>query len=451
MNESIQKVHDIIKSAEDIKIYTHIDCDGVCAGAILSSTLDLLGKDHDVEFADINQVSNLSFENELTILSDLGSGQYLASPTKKVVILDHHIPIRKEGLYSRLVEVNPHFWGLDGSYEVSGSGMAYCLARSFGFRSLSWLAVLGAVGDIQYSSSGKLESINRKIVKESIEVGLVVKFKDLNIYGKHTKYLATGLSYFNDVKIPITGNVKEANLMLLRLNIPRKKEDGKFRYLCDLTQNEKKKIFSELHKMMLKVVPKNYIKYIPSLISGESYEFLSEEKYTSFRNASEFSTVINACCHQGKHKIALDFLKGGGEQSLRKITNISTKHRLNISQTIRKMHNKVNIIQMKNIQYFDGGSMKSDMIGTMAMFLINKGDWRKPIIGFVRSGNTSKLSLRCSHILSHENVHFGKLMKKVAEKVGGSGGGHQIACGAYIPYDQINKFLKLFDSFLEGT
>ena len=40
MQEQYQEAKQIIENAQDIKIYSHIDCDGICSGAILSTILD---------------------------------------------------------------------------------------------------------------------------------------------------------------------------------------------------------------------------------------------------------------------------------------------------------------------------------------------------------------------------------------------------------------------------
>ena len=58
-----------LNKSEDIKIYTHIDCDGVTAGSILSSMLDRLDKDHEIEFISLDKIDDLESENELTIFS----------------------------------------------------------------------------------------------------------------------------------------------------------------------------------------------------------------------------------------------------------------------------------------------------------------------------------------------------------------------------------------------
>jgi RecJ-like exonuclease len=45
-------------------------------------------------------------------------------------------------------------------------------------------------------------------------------------------------------------------------------------------------------------------------------------------------------------------------------------------------------------------------------------------------------------------VHLGKLVNKLATEVGGSGGGHDKACGASIPKEKIKKFIKSLNETL---
>lgn len=79
------------------------------------------------------------------------------------------------------------------------------------------------------------------------------------------------------------------------------------------------------------------------------------------------------------------------------------------------------------------------------------GDWRKPILGLTYvDENYVKVSLRCSRLFYFKNIHFGKLIKKISEKVGGNGGGHAVACGAYIPQDREADFIDLFDQILDN-
>ena len=78
-------------------------------------------------------------------------------------------------------------------------------------------------------------------------------------------------------------------------------------------------------------------------------------------------------------------------------------------------------------------------------------DWKKPVIGYTKTEDGGiKVSLRCSRLLSYDGIHFGNIIREVASEVGGSGGGHSMACGAYIPLDKKDEFLELFNDKLEG-
>ena len=457
MNLSFKRANELIKKSEDIKIYTHIDCDGVTAGAVLSSMLDRLGKDHEIEFISLDKIEDLKSENELTIFSDLGSGQDMdmfSTSLSKTLILDHHPPIRKmnQEMNGELVELNPHFHNIDGSYEISGGGMAYLLARTFGFHDLSWMGVLSAVGDMQNSFSGKMIGLNNSILNESIQQNLVESKNDLAIYGRQTRPIFVALSYFGDVNLPITNNKTECILLLNKLDIPTK-NGRKHRSLCDLSIDEKSRLFSELVRMLSMEVPSRYVKYVPKLISGDSYEFLMEENYSPLRDASEFSTAVNACGRHNHHKVALNVLKGDRGAGLDEMEQLALEHRRYLAKKMEWIRGDERIVAMNNLQYFEGSEIKSEVIGTIAGMILSYGDWKKPIIGFTPIGGEKegmKVSLRCSRLLAYDGIHFGNIIRDVAKKVGGTGGGHSVACGAYIPEGSTDKFLTLFDESLKG-
>ena len=63
----------------------------------------------------------------------------------------------------------------------------------------------------------------------------------------------------------------------------------------------------------------------------------------------------------------------------------------------------------------------------------------KPILGFSKPKITkSKSHLDAPNFLAYDGIHFGNIMREIAKEVGGTGGGHAIACvGAYIPNEKI--------------
>ncbi|BDZ70952.1 single-stranded-DNA-specific exonuclease RecJ [Methanobacterium petrolearium] len=455
MNKSLSKAHEIVKNAEDVKIYSHIDCDGISSGAILSSTLDRLEIDHEIEFISLDMIPDLKKENELTIFSDLGSGQNLdhfKTSESRVLILDHHPPLRKVSDEKGFLEVNPHYHGIDGSFEVSGGGMCYLLAKTFQFYDLSWIGVLSAIGDMQNNLSGKLVGVNQEIVKDSVNRGMLESASDLAIYGRQTRPLFVALSYFGDVNLPITNNRNEAIQLLKKLDIPIK-NGKKERTLYDLTIDEKRRLFNELVRMMSRAVPPRYVKYVPRLVSGDYYEFLREEKYSPLRDASEFSTAINACSRHKNPEIALKVIKGDRSSSLDEMEELGKQHRSYLAQKMEWIQEEDRIKSLKNLQYFHGNGIKSEVIGTIAGMILSYGDWKKPMLGFTsinEENDNLKVSLRCSRLLAFDGINFGQMISKVASKVGGSGGGHSTACGAYIPLDKEEKFLEIFNESLNG-
>jgi RecJ-like exonuclease len=44
------------------------------------------------------------------------------------------------------------------------------------------------------------------------------------------------------------------------------------------------------------------------------------------------------------------------------------------------------------------------------------------------------------------DVHLGRIVNEIASSLGGSGGGHDKACGAVIPKDLFNNFVELVDT-----
>lgn len=458
MHEQYIEAKKIIENANDIKVYSHIDCDGICSGAILSTILDRQNKEHEIEFVNLDVLDNIELTHELTIFSDLGSGQLVDANAKegqKILILDHHPPLRdldygNDKNYTYL-EINPIHHGIDGSYYVCGGGLCYFLAKEFGYDDLSWIGVLSAIGDMQNTRSGHFEGLNEIIQKDAIDGGyLEVTKNDLNIYGRNTRPLFVALSYFSDVKLPITNNTTETMAILEELGIDEKHNR---KTLNELTMAEKGKLYQYLVGMLSKVVPGRYVKYIPQLIIGDSYTFLKEDPNSFLRDASEFSTSMNACGRNHEEKVAMEVLKGDRFVALDELETVSLDHRRNLAKSIARVaeSDETNIIEMENLQYFDGTGIKPEIVGTITGMILGYCNWKKPVIGFTQTDEKGlKVSLRCSRLLSYDGIHFGNIIREVANDVGGTGGGHSMACGAYIPIDKKSEFLKLFNEKLNG-
>ena len=458
MQEQYRKACEIIGDAEDIKVYSHIDCDGICSGAILSTILDRQNKEHDIEFVNLDVLDDIELDHELTIFSDLGSGQRVdtkAKPDQKIIILDHHPPLRdidyKDKVDYTYLEINPMHHGIDGSYYVCGGGLCYFLAKEFGYKDLSWIGVLSAIGDMQNTKTGHFEGLNKIIQQDAIDEGYLELIEnDINIYGRNTRPLFVALSYFSDVKLPITNNTTETMAILEELGIDEKHNR---KTLNELTMEEKAKLFQRLVEMISKVVPGKYVKYIPQLIIGDSYTFLKEDETSFLRDGSEFSTAMNACGRNREELVAMEVLKGDRIEALDQLEAISKTHRYNLATSISKIteDDATNIVEMENLQYFDGTGIKPEIVGTITGMILGYCNWKKPIIGFTQTDEDGlKVSLRCSRLLSYDGIHFRNIIREISSKVGGTGGGHAMACGAYIPLDKKSEFLERFNDELTG-
>ncbi|WP_297825919.1 single-stranded-DNA-specific exonuclease RecJ [uncultured Methanobrevibacter sp.] len=458
MHEQYLEAKGIIENSKDIKIYSHIDCDGICSGAILSTILDRQEKPHEIEFVNLDVLDDIELDHELTIFSDLGSGQRIDTNAKKgqkIIILDHHPPLRdldyKNDKDYTYLEINPMHHGIDGSYYVCGGGLCYFLAKEFGYTDLSWIGVLSAIGDMQNTKSGHFEGLNEIIQQDAIDGGYLKLTKsDINIYGRNTRPLFVALSYFSDVKLPITNNTTETMAVLEELGIDEKNNR---KTLNQLTMEEKGKLYQKLNEMISKVVPGRYVQYIPRLIIGDSYTFIKEDETSFLRDGSEFSTAMNACGRNHQEEIAMEVLKGDRIEAFDQLEAVSLEHRRNLAQAISKVteDENTNIIELENLQYFDGTGIKPEIVGTVTGMILGSCNWKKPIIGFTQTDDKGlKISLRCSRLLSYDGIHFGNIIREIASKVGGTGGGHAMACGAYIPIDKKNEFLELFNNKLNN-
>ncbi len=458
MQEQYRQAREIIENAEDIKVYTHIDCDGICSGAILSTILDRQNKEHEIEFVNLDVLDDIELTHELTIFSDLGSGQRIDTNAKegqKIIILDHHPPLRdlnyKDNKDYTYLEINPIHHGIDGSYYVCGGGLCYFLAKEFGYTDMSWIGVLSAIGDMQNTKTGHFEGLNKLIQQDAIDEGYLELIEnDINIYGRNTRPLFVALSYFSDVKLPITNNTTETMAILEELGIDEKHNR---KTLSELTQEEKGKLFQRLLGMISKAVPGRYVRYAPQLIIGDSYTFLKEDENSFLRDGSEFSTAMNACGRNHQEKVAMEVLKGDRFVALDELEAISKTHRYNLATSISKVAegDETHIVEMENLQYFDGDGIKPEIVGTVTGMVLGYCNWKKPIIGFTQTAdNELKVSLRCSRLLSYDGIHFGNIIRDISSKVGGSGGGHAMACGAYIPIDKKDEFLQEFNDALTG-
>lgn len=436
---------EILRREDEIIVVTHIDADGITSGAIAFRALERAGKEIDIRFVktlDDEALEEIADENRFVWFTDLGSGQISSIENLGIrcIISDHHIP---EKITRN--QLNPHIFGYDGSYELSGSTATYLVARFLGLNfDLSPIAIVGAVGDLQDSNYGKLIGLNRLVLKEARNFGFVDYKRDLRFFGKQTRPVYKMLEYTFDPYLPgISGNEKGAIDFLLSLGV-RLKDEEWLRWI-DLTAEEKRKIVNEIVKLLISR------KYPPNLlmkIVGETYILLHEEEGTELRDAMEFSTLLNATARYGEAEVGLEVCLGNRDRAFRKARSLLQNHRRNLSEGV-KLVEEIGIEEMNYIQFFHAGREILDtIIGIIAGMSYSFANRSKPIIAFAENDDGVKVSARATKALVEKGVHLAQALKIAAEKVGGKGGGHSIAAGATIPKGTEMEFLKILDKII---
>ena len=456
LEKTVRMAAAAVSRADDVLIVSHIDADGISAAAIAATVCERLGKDYDVLFFSkmgedaIAAVNNSS--RSLVWISDLGSG-YLSQLSKDgIVITDHHVPDSSWrrgqtslGEFNRVIHVNPHDHGYDGSSDISGAGVTYLVAKSIdpANTDLACLAVVGACGDMQDSGNG-LSGINRTILEDAVyEGGLEVK-EDVRLYGRETRPLIGFLQYGSDPEVPGLFNDQEAcSAFYAGLGIPLKK-GNRNRCWTDLSENERG---AAAEALLERVKEKDRAKLV-----GETYVLTDFPKGTDRRDAKEFATLLNSC---GRYDDAPTGMRicMGDEDAVEASKENRSAHKRNISGAI-DLVKKNDLLKVRRfIQYFDaGGEIKDTVLGIVAgMLLSGDGAYRGlPIIAFADSDDGVKVSARAERGMAERGLNLSEVMKKAASMVGGFGGGHNVAAGATIPDDRKEEFLDIVEDLVSA-
>ncbi len=112
-----------------------------------------------------------------------------------------------------------------------------------------------------------------------------------------------------------------------------------------------------------------------------------------------------------------------------------------ISNVIQKV--KDNMKTMKNLAYMEVTDSGASMV---VNFVLGMSGKNVGVSYKLREDHgIYAVSVRGSR---SSKIHLGKIVNSLATELGGSGGGHDKACGAVIPREKINIFLKKFNSKL---
>ncbi|MHA1272702.1 MAG: DHH family phosphoesterase [Promethearchaeota archaeon] len=492
MNSYIEKINPLIEDLKNIKnyvlnvfkqndacirIYTHLDADGLSAGAIIGKALyreqipfqiTILRQ---LEREEIIKIVKISDEfNNFFIFTDFGSGQYIDLQEKllkdekypNILILDHHLPqgisnkeeiekIKEIRENTKKWHINPYFYGIDGSTEISGSGITYFFAKVLNEKNidLSPIAIVGATGDIQNSGENKsFIGANELILKEAIDLDLIEVINDLNF--SPIKPINEAIAYSSDIELPGLSNNPNKTLKFLQtIGILIENSQGDIKTLNDLNQNEKQKIASaiiEYATLKLDIEPSEIYK---KLIVNR-YILKNEPIGSELHDTGEFANLLNSCGRTDNGSLGIAIAMGDRNKAYQDAKEILQSYKQKLVKALNWLQEENKIKQKEYIQYFFGEDIiPENIIGTIASMLIfdNSGkiNHSKPIFGLAtrEDENVYKISARAHESIVKEGVNLSEVLREACEmsNIDVLGGGHPPAAGTKVPMDKIELFL----------
>ena len=443
-----EKIGKIINKSKEVYIVTHIDADGITAGTIAYQTIKRLGKECSIEFVkqlDESVIKKLENENhELVWFTDLGSSISVDHPEMNKIITDHHACPNNSNLPFHL---NPHLFGFDGGFELSGAGATYFVSRSIDKKNidLSPLAIVGACGDLQDRKFGKLTGKNRDVLTDGEQVKAVKATIDIRYFGRESRPIYKMLQYASDPIIPGLSRRESACVNFLQELGIRMKDGDNWRKWIDLSKDERRLIISDIAQLFL---TKGFGHKITKRIIGEVYILNKEQEGTEVHEAKEYATLLNSTARYGKTEVGLNVCLGDRDKWFKKAKNLLLGHRHNLVEGIQ-FAKEEGIIKRKYVQFFHAGSgIRDTIVGIVANMLLNSGEVRNdlPLVGFANKADGDvKASARGTEELVEKDLNLSLAMKKAAFSLNGVGGGHNIAAGATIPKGKEEEFLEILE------
>ncbi|MGB5910769.1 MAG: DHH family phosphoesterase [Promethearchaeia archaeon] len=460
-----------------IHIFTHLDADGLASGAILGKALyrekipfqiSILKQ---LEREEILKIKEFAQEyNHFFIFSDFGSGQYLElidklkfnNGLKPFIILDHHIPQNvsdKEdnsifNIYNETKpwHINPYFYNIDGSIEISGAGLCYYFAKALNEKNidLSHIALIGATGDIQYQGPKKsFIGLNKLILNDAMQLDLIEMVSDLNF--SPIKPLNEAIAYSTDINLPgLAGDPNKVLIFLQKLGILMKNTNGNIKALTDLNQSDKQKITSAIIRYISFKLNIDPNEILDKLIINR-YILKNEIKASKLHDLNGFSNLMNSCGRTDVGGLGIAVAMGDREKAFQEAQENLMIYKKSIVKALTWIHGKKKIQHKDYIQYFFGEDIiPANIIGTISSMLIFERsdllDTSKPIFGFAKrkDENIYKVSARADKKLVNEGLNLSEVIREALEltNLETLGGGHPLAAGTKIPIDRVNDFLE---------
>lgn len=289
------------------------------------------------------------------------------------------------------------------------------------------------------------------IVEDAVNGGYLKLETDLLFFGRETRPIHQALAYVTNPFIPgISGEEDKSLAFLASLGIKPKNKD-KWRALRDLSEEEKKKLFSALADYL---ASKKFPSEVALSLLGNVYTLTYEEPWTPLRDAREFTVLLNATGRLDKAGLGVAICMGDRGTALEQANEVLRGYRRTITKYLSWLTEKPDRIEeLDNVYVVRGeGFIDDRVIGALSSILsASLPNREKPIIAYskVSGEDMAKISARTVVLLTNRGLDLGDILRVGAEKYSGRGGGHNIAAGAHVPIKSVESFIKLVDKLVK--
>ncbi|WP_048192045.1 DHH family phosphoesterase [Methanobacterium sp. SMA-27] len=423
-----------LKQDHVVRIISHNDADGISAAGVMCNAIAKeKGKFHVTIVPRLkDEVLSKFFKEKykLFVFCDMGSANLKGIRRLKgdVIIADHHQTNPETTIPDNIIHVNPHLYGLDGTKDVSGSGVSYLTVRPMEYKNLAGLALVGAFGDMQYKNG--FSGVNKMILDDGIESHNIEVRDDLKIANKTHEPLYKALSHtINPAIKGISGDEEGSVTFLEKIGIS---------YRIKFTElgNEEKDILKE-----------ELVKINPEIFSSV-YSIPTE--IPELRNLEDYSNILDACGKNKKQGLGLSICIGDRDKSIKEAQDLVKSYSDDLMHGIEWISKEGSVVQDK-IQYiYTEEKRKKRIMGTLSSIGLDLEilDPEKPVLAMSRMDNIIKVSGRTTSKMTEKGVNLGYALENASKSFNGSGGGHNIAAGAVIPYREMDNFLNLVDEII---
>jgi len=417
-----------------VRIISHYDADGITAATIMAKAVKRLGYDFQVSLMRNPFTEGLKKvrkeHNDLIIFTDMGSGQlpFIEEMDSHCIIIDHHQLI-KEKTIDTILQLNAYQFDINGNYEASGASLSYVVAFALDEqnRDLAVYAIAGATGDKQYIDG--FTGYNKTLIEEAVKQEIVNEKTSVKLNGET---IHQALYYAIDPFYPgLSGRKDQILDFLEKININPKTSAQ------NISIEEQKRLHSALMVLLLKQGCEPNI--IDTVIRPRYYAD------QTWGELEQFADLLD-CCGKGGHRDLGFAVCMGDSKAYEEARSYEKEYKQRLLDELLKLEQN-GPKETETIRYFY--TEKSSLGGVIGGIAVNYlFDREKPLFSIVKKPDELHVSCRGNKYLVSNGLDLGAAMERIAKKLGGHGGGHQVAAGATLPQDKEEEFIRLLDTII---